>query len=102
MSYNENDPTRSVRKHRPAILGIIIAVAVAVLLAVVLLPMGSGDDPLRGEVLAPGGTVEPVPDTAAPNPTVSPPGGQPAEAPAPEALAPAGAVPDGTAAPAAD
>lgn len=90
MSYNENDPTRSVRKHRPAIWGIIIAVAVAVLLAVVLLPLGGGEDPLTGEVVAPGGTAEPVPDTAVPNPTVTPPGGQPAEDTAP--AGPGGAV----------
>ena len=98
MSFNEDDPARSMRKHRPAIWGIIIAVAVAVLLAVVLLPLGSGDDAVTGEVVAPGGTVEQLPDTAASNPTVTPPGGQPAEDTAP--AAPGGAAPDSTAMPA--
>lgn len=96
MSFNEDDPARSMRKHRPAIWGIIIAVAVAVLLAVVLLPLGSGDDPLTGEVVAPGGTTAPVSDIAAPNPTVTPPGGQPAEETPvlPDAAAPDQAAPD--------
>ena len=96
MSFNEDDPARSMRKHRPAIWGIIIAVAVAVLLAVVLLPLGSGDDPLRGEVVAPGGTTAPVSDIAGPNPTVTPPGGQPAEETPvlPDAAAPDEAAPD--------
>ena len=98
MSHNENDPSRSVRKHRPAIWGIIIAVAAAVLLAGVLLPLGSGDDAVTGEVVAPGGTVEQLPDTAAPNPTETPPGGQPAEDTAP--AAPGGAAPDSTVVPA--
>ena len=95
MSFNEDDPARSVRKHRPAIWGIIIAVAIAVLLAVVLLPLGSGDDPLRGEVVAPGGTAAPVSDSAVPDPAVTPPGGQPAEeAPVlPDAAAPDAAAP---------
>ncbi|MDB6177473.1 hypothetical protein PAF17_08095 [Paracoccus sp. Z330] len=32
MSHNEQDPTRSARKHRPALMAIALAVAAAIIL----------------------------------------------------------------------
>ncbi len=38
MSYNHNDPEKAARKHKPAIIAIIVALAVAVLAFLVFAP----------------------------------------------------------------
>ncbi|WCR11710.1 hypothetical protein JHW45_04870 [Paracoccus stylophorae] len=38
MSYNENDPGRSASKHRPALIGIAVAIIAAIVAYLVFLP----------------------------------------------------------------
>ncbi|MFN4061093.1 MAG: hypothetical protein ACK4IA_10110 [Paracoccus hibiscisoli] len=38
MSYNHNDPEKAARKHKPAIIAIVVALAVAVLAFLVFAP----------------------------------------------------------------
>ncbi|MFN3277908.1 MAG: hypothetical protein ACK41Y_05850 [Paracoccus hibiscisoli] len=38
MSYNHNDPEKAARKHKPAIIAIVVALAVAVLAFLVFTP----------------------------------------------------------------
>lgn len=54
MSYNDNNPERSARRHRPAIWAIAVAIGLAVVAFLLFSPMGGEPETGDVEVLAPG------------------------------------------------
>ena len=54
MSYNDNNPERSARRHRPAIWAIVVAIGLAVIAFLMFAPMGGEQETGDVEVLAPG------------------------------------------------
>lgn len=56
MSHNEEDVTRSASKHRPAIIGIVVALVVAVLAYFVFLPGTNEQDEGIATTPPPAGT----------------------------------------------
>ena len=58
MSYNDNNPERSARRHRPAIWAIVVAIGLAVIAFLLFAPMGGEEETGDVEVLAPGTTPE--------------------------------------------
>ncbi|HRO14016.1 MAG TPA: hypothetical protein PLL33_03040 [Paracoccus sp. (in: a-proteobacteria)] len=64
MSNPEPGLNRSRRWHRPAIIGLVVALLLAVIAMLIFAPLGSGDDDAEVEILAPG--------TDAPDPVPAP------------------------------
>lgn len=69
MSFNDNVPQRSARRHRPAIIGIVVA-----LLAALAAFLWFGANPQRGEAPPAGSVPAEVTEGTVPSGTVSPPG----------------------------
>lgn len=84
MSFNDNVPERSARRHRPAIIGIVVA-----LLAALAAFLWFGANPERGEVEPAAPVPAEVTDGTVPSAAVSPPGTPGAEG----AATPAGTAP---------
>ena len=82
MSFNDNIPERAARRHRPAIIGIIVA-----LLAAAAAFLWFSANPERGEAPPAGPVPAEVTDGTVPAETVSPPG-----TPGGDSTTPAGAT----------
>jgi len=54
MSYNDNNPERSARRHRPAIWAIAVAIGLVVVAFLLFAPMGGEPETGDVEILAPG------------------------------------------------
>ncbi|MBV0893083.1 hypothetical protein KTN05_14745 [Paracoccus sp. Z118] len=66
MSYNTNNPKKAARRHKPAIIAIIVAIGLAVLAMILFAPWGSDTEGV--EVIAPGTDAlapDPIPGDAA-------------------------------------
>lgn len=81
MSHNDNVPERAARNHRPAIIGIVVAVLVALVAYFVFMPgtneqnegIATTPPPAETPVTPAEGTTEaPAPDAAAPEADAAP------------------------------
>ena len=76
MSYNTNNPKKAARRHKPAIIAIIVAVGLAALAMILLAPWGGEEEGV--EVIAPGTDAlapEPIPGEAGTAPATDAPAG---------------------------
>lgn len=78
MSYNDHNPQRAARRHRPAIWAIAVALGLAALAAIFFLPVGGRKDTGDVKVVAPGAAVPaPAAPTTMPATGAAPAGGAP-------------------------
>lgn len=90
MSYNHNDPQKAASKHKPAIIAIIVALAVAVLAFLVFTP--GANEQNDGIATTPPPADMPMSDAEGLGEDVAPPMVSDADTPAAGTDAPAGTV----------